>query len=218
MGILVTRLELFLTENANLSPQMKFVRSNLRNAKSELRHRIIAALAAISAEQRAAGSAKICARLRELPAWKNAKSVLFFAPMPEEPDIWPLVAEALAAGKMTALPRFHAATRNYTAGCLQNLRSDIVPGHFGIREPAARCPEISLNHFDLVLVPGIAFDWRGRRLGRGKGYYDRLLAEMRGVKCGIAFAEQLVDEVPTGPSDVHLDLIVTPERDRKTAD
>ncbi len=192
--------------------------TDIRVAKAALRRQINAALAAMSPEQRAAGSPKICARLRELPAWKNARSVLLFTPMPTEPDIWPLLAEALAAGKIAALPRFHAAARSYTAARVQDLQSDIVSGHFGIREPAAACPEIPLNHFELLLVPGVAFDWRGHRLGRGRGYYDRLLAEGRGVKCGIAFEEQMVNAVPVGLADVRMDYIVTPARSGEAGD
>jgi len=166
----------------------------------------------MSAAQRHAGSAKICARLRDLAAWKNAKSVLLFAPMPAEPDIWPLLAEALAAGKAVALPRFNAAVRNYVAVRVLDWRNDVVSGHFGIREPTVRCPEVPLNHLDLFLVPGIVFDWHGHRLGRGKGFYDRLLANLSGVKCGIAFDEQVVKAVPVGPSDVRMDFVLTPAR------
>ena len=166
----------------------------------------------MSPEQRTALSAQICARLREQPAWKNAGAVLLFAPLPEEPDLWPLLAEALAAGKIAALPRYHPAEKNYVACRVQNVRSDIVIGQFGIREPAARCPEILLNRFDLILVPGVAFDWHGRRLGRGKGFYDRFLAGTRGVKCGTAFDEQMVNEVPAGPSDARMNFMLTPQR------
>ncbi|MBP9903534.1 MAG: 5-formyltetrahydrofolate cyclo-ligase, partial [Verrucomicrobia bacterium] len=69
-----------------------------------------------------------------------------------------------------------------------------------------------LNRLDLVLVPGVAFDPRGGRLGRGQGYYDRLLAGVRGTKCGVAFDEQIVDAVPVGPLDIRLNCILTPTR------
>ena len=69
-----------------------------------------------------------------------------------------------------------------------------------------------LNRLDFVLVPGIAFDLQGRRLGRGKGYYDRLLAEVRGKTCGVAFDEQIVDEIPVEPHDIHVNCILTPTR------
>ena len=94
----------------------------------------------------------------------------------------------------------------------------MVTGQFGIREPAARCPEIPLSRLDLILVPGVAFDWHGRRLGRGKGFYDRLLAGTRGVKCGIAFDEQMVNEVPAGSLDARMNFMMTPTRGVEIAD
>jgi 5-formyltetrahydrofolate cyclo-ligase len=69
-----------------------------------------------------------------------------------------------------------------------------------------------LNRLDLVLVPGVAFDARGGRLGRGKGFYDRLLSAVNGTKCGVAFDEQIVDAVPVGPLDVLVNCILTPTR------
>jgi 5-formyltetrahydrofolate cyclo-ligase len=64
----------------------------------------------------------------------------------------------------------------------------------------------------LALVPGVAFDVRGGRLGRGRGFYDRLLAGVSGAKCGVAFDEQIVDAVPAGPLDIRLNCILTPTR------
>ena len=75
-----------------------------------------------------------------------------------------------------------------------------------------------MNRLDLVLVPGVAFDLQGRRLGRGRGFYDRLLADVDGIKCGIAFDEQMVNEVPAGPPDVRLNFILTPTRCVEIAD
>ncbi len=185
--------------------------------KAALRKQIRAALEKFSPAARATLSAQIRDRLKELAVWKNAGSVLFFAPRPDELDLWPLLEEALTAGKIAALPRYHPAGKNYIACRVQNLRSEIAPGAFGIREPAARCPEIPLSRLDLILVPGVAFDWHGRRLGRGKGFYDRWLAGTRGVKCGIAFDEQMADEIPTGPSDVRMNFILTPTRGAEIA-
>jgi 5-formyltetrahydrofolate cyclo-ligase len=138
--------------------------------------------------------------------------VLFYAPLPGELDLWPLAADALAGGKTVALPRFVPARRSYIACQVQDLERDLEPGHFGIREPGARCPPILLNGLDLLLVPGVAFDLHGRRLGRGKGFYDQLLAGVRGLKCGVAFEQQLVDAVPAGRNDVCMNCILTPTR------
>jgi 5-formyltetrahydrofolate cyclo-ligase len=137
---------------------------------------------------------------------------LLFAPLTDELDAWPLVELALMAGKTVALPAFVSGTNTYTARRIGDVARDVVAGKFGIREPADGCKEIALNQLDLVLVPGLAFDARGGRLGRGKGFYDRLLAGVRGTKCGVAFDEQLVDAVPVGPHDIRLNCILTPTR------
>ena len=185
---------------------------DIQEAKALLRRQIRDALQKISTAARTTLSVQIRDRLKEQAIWKNAGAVLFFAPLPDELDLWPLLEEALAAGKIAALPRFNPAGKNYVAGRVQNVRSDIVTGQFGIREPAAWCAGIPLDRLDLILVPGVAFDWHGHRLGRGKGFYDRLLAGTRGVKCGITFDEQLVNDVPAGPSDVRMNFILTPTR------
>jgi 5-formyltetrahydrofolate cyclo-ligase len=190
---------------------------DIQAAKAALRKQIRGALEKISPAARTALSAQIRDRLKEQAIWKNAGSVLFFAPLPDELDVWPLLDDALAAGKIAALPRFNPAGKSYVACRVQNVRSEIVTGEFGIREPAARCPEIPLSRLDLILVPGVAFDWHGHRLGRGRGFYDRLLADVRGVKCGITFDEQMVNDVPVGPSDVRMNFILTPARGAKIA-
>jgi len=154
----------------------------------------------------------MCSLLQQQTSWKSAGPVLFFAPLPAEPDIWPLFEEALRSGKTVALPRFSSQTQSYAAGVVQNPQTDLQSGQFGIREPGLSCPEIPLNRLDLVLVPGVAFDARGGRLGRGKGFYDRLLAAVNGTKCGVAFDEQIVDAIPVGPMDVRVNCILTPTR------
>ena len=104
----------------------------------------------------------------------------------------------------------------WDAKCM-DLDADLATGKFGIREPRSHCGEILLNHLDLALVPGVGFDLKGRRLGRGRGFYDRLLAQISGTKCGVGFDEQIVEAIPTEPHDVHLNYILTPTRWSKVA-
>ena len=193
------------------------MKPDIQTAKVALRKQIRASLQKISPAAREAASAQVRALLKEQSFWGNAASVLFFAPASNEVDAWPLLEEALLTGKTAALPRFDSADQSYIACRVQNLRSEIVTGEFGIREPSAKCAEIPFSKFDLVLVPGVAFDLRGHRLGRGRGFYDRLLAEARGVKCGVAFDEQIVNEIPVGPLDVQVDFILTATRCVKVA-
>jgi 5-formyltetrahydrofolate cyclo-ligase len=182
------------------------------SAKAALRASLRARLQAVPPADRAAHSASLRARLRGQEPWRTARSVLFYAPLPDEPDVWPLVEEALAAGKTVLLPRFDPATQAYAACRVRNLSRDLAEGKFGIREPAHRCPTAGLNRLDLALVPGVGFTADGRRLGRGKGFYDRLLASVSGAKCGIGFDEQLVAQIPLGPHDICLDYLLTPTR------
>ena len=161
---------------------------------------------------RASESATLCQRLIQSAIWEETRTVLFYAPLPTEPDIWPALQFILRQGLTVALPRFDPTAGCYAAAVLQDPVRDVGIGLHGIREPASHCPEHPLNLLDLVLVPGVAFDLRGRRLGRGAGYYDRLLNGVRGTTCGIAFDEQISGELPVEPHDVFVDCILTPTR------
>lgn len=184
--------------------------SDLAQLKAQLRARITARAAQATPEQHAADSAAICKRLPQLPIWPRAGVVLFFAPLPTEPDIWPVLKLALAQGKVVGLPRHCAAEDTYRPYRILDADRDVAPGHFGIREPVAGCPALALDRIDLVLVPGVGFGLNGGRLGRGKGYYDRLLAKVSGIKCGVAFDWQIEPEIPLAPHDVAMDWLVSP--------
>ncbi|MGA9778050.1 MAG: 5-formyltetrahydrofolate cyclo-ligase [Limisphaerales bacterium] len=183
---------------------------DLHGRKSALRRQIYEALQKISPAVRAVESIGLCDRLE--PQLQSARAILLFAPLPDEPDVWPLLEKLLPTKKICALPAFDSTTQIYSARRVQNLTTDIAAGKFGIREPSASCAEIPLEKFDLILVPAVAFDRHGHRLGRGRGFYDRLLANAHGIKCGAAFDRQLVKEIPAGTRDVRMDFIVTPTR------
>jgi 5-formyltetrahydrofolate cyclo-ligase len=181
-------------------------------SKEKLRQQIAAVLDGLEPDFRVSSSQAAREILQHQPVWQNAKSILLFAPMEGELDVWPLVTVALGSGRAVALPRFDRVTRAYAAFGIVDPHRDVQTGYYGIREPSSHCEPMPLNRLDLVLVPGVAFDLHGRRLGRGKGYYDRMLANVRGATCGVGFDEQLVDEVPVEPHDVYLNWILTPTR------
>ena len=182
------------------------------HAKPALRARLRAELQAHSSTSAASASAALCVRVRASPLWQTARAVLLFFPLPSEPDSSLLLDDALASGKLFALPRFNATTHTYEAVQVRDLARELVTGPFGVREPTADCPLAPMNRLDLALVPGLGFDARGHRLGRGKGHYDHLLAGFTGMKIGVAFDFQIVTEVPAEPHDIVLDAVVTPTR------
>jgi 5-formyltetrahydrofolate cyclo-ligase len=137
---------------------------------------------------------------------------LFYAPLEDEPDTSLLWPEAASENKVIALPAFDAVAGHYLVRQAVDVRQPLPRGKFGIPEPPADAPGLALNQLDLALVPGVAFDLSGRRIGRGSGYYDRLLASVPAIKCGVAFDQQITAELPAEPHDVLVDCILTPTR------
>jgi 5-formyltetrahydrofolate cyclo-ligase len=180
--------------------------------KTDWRRRFRAGLKGLSQAQRDEASAMARDLLRLQTVWQQAGVILFYAATPGELDLSPLITEALQAGKRAALPGFVNETGTYQAFEISHLTRDCAPGKFGIAEPAAHCPPISLKRLDLVLAPGLGFDLSGRRLGRGQGFYDRLLAGIAGAKCGVAFDLQVVAQIPAAGHDVSMNYILTPTR------
>jgi 5-formyltetrahydrofolate cyclo-ligase len=160
----------------------------------------------IRPEERAAASAAVCKRLRASKEFRSADSILMYAPLPDELDVLPLMTDE----KRFCFPRYQA-NRLYAAARVESAGA-LVPGKFGILEPASDATEILVDEIALVILPGVAFDANCRRLGRGRGFYDRWLIEIAGHKMGVGFDHQLIDAVPCEAHDVHLDAVVTPLR------
>jgi 5-formyltetrahydrofolate cyclo-ligase len=183
-------------------------------AKAGLRQQIRAALDRISLAVRLAESLDLCRRLE--PQLQSAHTILFYAPLPDELDVWPLL-EKLLPTKICGLPAFDPLTQTYSARRVRNLETDIATGKFGVSEPLPGCEVIPWGRFDLALVPGLAFDLHGNRLGRGRGFYDRILEQIQGVKCGVGYDIQLRATIPTEPHDARVSFIATPARCVKIA-
>lgn len=184
-------------------------------SKGELREMMRLESARHSEEERARYSERICRRIREQRIWQSSGSILFFWPIGTEPDLRPLCEEALHAGKNIAFPKFVSELGRYGAFKVTDPQNGLISGQFGIREPTVGAPAIDLKVLDLVFVPGISFSFDGMRLGRGKGYYDRLLSQVSGFKCGVAFDWQISPEIPREAHDIRLDCVVTPSQWRQ---
>jgi 5-formyltetrahydrofolate cyclo-ligase len=206
--------------STNMSPITPHTAPDLAliEAKSRMRNDVLGRRDAMSAAGRVEDAALCRARLLALPAFINAKTVLCYMSFGTEIDTQTIFAEALKQNKVVALPRMiKDQSPPYTPRlALHEVsgESELVSGKWGIREPRATCPAVPFDVVDLVLVPGVAFDRRGHRLGYGKGYYDRLLPARRpnSLLVALAFDCQLVDEVPVSAHDVSIDLLITPSQ------
>lgn len=181
------------------------------DAKRRLRASVRTRLSLIPALDRQQASLAVCARLLSAEAFRNGGPVLGFVALPDEIDVLPALRQAASLGREIALPRWNPDTQDYVPALTQ-WETPLRPGPFGVLEPPPDAPVRSIDRLDLILVPGVAFDRTGRRLGRGKGFFDRLLARAACARrWGIAFDQQIVDEVPTAAHDVNVHLLVTPE-------
>jgi 5-formyltetrahydrofolate cyclo-ligase len=186
----------------------------LREAKRELRDRVLQVRDGLSGGDRSQASTAIATAIAVRVDFRAAATVLLSLSFRSEWDTRPLVAAALAAGKAVAAPRVHAASRMLEPCLVTDPDLDLAPGFGGISEPLPHCAPVALAAIDWVLVPGVAFDASGFRIGYGGGYYDRLLPLLRpeARRVSGAFELQLVDRVPAATYDVRVDAIVTERR------
>ena len=181
-------------------------------AKQALRGRVLAQRDDLPAETRTADSHAISARIEALPSFALAQTIVLTLPFGSEWDTRPLAARALRVGKRVVVPRVDRVARMLRLHAVVDLDADVVAGYLNIPEPRESRPIVEPDAIDWVLVPGVAFDRSGRRLGYGGGFYDRLLPLIRASAPRIAgaFDVQIVDEVPAGPHDRRVDGVVSP--------
>lgn len=178
--------------------------------KEELRREVRVRLRALLPDDRERAAAEIARRVWEVPEVASARTLLVYAALPGEVPTAEIAAEARRRGLAVIYPRCLPEARALTLHRVER-ESGLVPGAFGILEPGAGCPVTAVEEVDAALVPGVAWDRTGGRLGRGAGYYDRLLgsAGWRAARVGLFWDAQEAPEIPVDPWDVPLDVVVT---------
>jgi 5-formyltetrahydrofolate cyclo-ligase len=175
--------------------------------KKELRRQIKAAKAAVPMEEKLRRSQGIMSQVAELKPFADAEVVLLYWSMDDEVQTHRFVEEQYRAGKTVLLPCVDGddlVLRQYTG--LEQMKAG---EQFGIGEPTGAIFD-DLGKVGAIVVPGVAFDRQGHRMGRGRGFYDRLLASTpNAYKIGVAFDFQMVPQVPVEPHDKMMDVVVT---------
>ena len=178
--------------------------------KEKIRRRILKLRNSFSAEERREKSERIKEKLFTFFEFKTAKVILLYAAKGSEVETEEMIEEALSSGKKVGLP----LTKGKGLLFSQIFSyEELSPSTLGILEPKKERP-IPLDKVDLVVIPGIAFDAKGNRIGFGRGFYDRFLSRIpkRILKIGLAFELQVVETIPEGLTDIPVDKIITEKR------
>ena len=181
-----------------------------RARKERLRKRLIAVRMGLDRGQVEVSGQAILERVLSLEAYRRAKLVHTYVSSKEnEVDTRALICACLAHGKRVAVPVVMSGTKTLAHALIDGL-DQLVVGPWGLAQPdpAAATWLPAAARIDLVVVPGLAFDRRGHRIGWGGGYYDRFLAQIQAVKIGLCYDELVLDCIPGEPHDVPVDLVV----------
>jgi len=159
---------------------------------------------------------RMCERFMSLVTYRYAGTILLYAPKSIEIDVMPIAEAALASGRNVAFPRCYDNDEGIHLMSFHIVRSldELEPGAYGIREPSQSLPlyDPKDSKNDVIIVPALAYDRQGYRLGYGGGYYDRFLAGFSGTKAGFAYSRSISPKLPRSRYDLPVDVIVTERR------
>ena len=179
--------------------------------KKGLRQKMRALLSAQSGEDRKQKSRVIQKKLWRHPSFLNASTVCFYVALPMEVNTHPMIKESLKMGKKVLVPSVDLENKELKLKEIRDFREDLAPGALGILEPVSTSKKADARDVECCVVPGLAFDGHANRLGRGGGYYDRLLEKLpeNAAKIGLAFSFQVLPKIPLENCDRPLDIVLT---------
>jgi len=180
--------------------------------KVELRSQLRNRLVAMSPEQRKDKSRKACRNLIATEQFQDASVIMMFLSLPHEVDTSDAILHAWQLGKIVVVPKISWQQRHMIPVQINSLDTGFSTGTWGLRNPTTGVP-IPFGQIDLVVAPGLGYDRKGNRLGRGGSFYDRFFAnkDLKATRCGLAFVEQVMELIPTTESDEPVEWLVTDE-------
>lgn len=180
---------------------------NVKEAKNELRKKYKLLRGALSKEEKKALDEAICSQTVSLASFRFADTVLIYAPTGSEIDVLPIACYAIECGKRVAFPRCNATDHTMEFKYVSSL-DELYEGEYSIREPAEDAESVTDFSRSICIVPALVFDRAGYRIGYGKGYYDRFLGGYTETKLGLVYSDFILDRVPRGRFDRHVDILV----------
>ncbi len=188
---------------------------DIRAAKEQIRKDMVKIAGELNNKQLAEKVQGIEQRLFEFANFLEARIALLYVSGEHEVPTSGIIKRAFDYQKIVVLPVFDPGRRKITVFKIDHPDKDLVPGPRGVAEPNPdRCKVVPLNRIDIAIIPGLAFDEKGARIGSGRGYYDRFIPELPITtrKVALAYEEQLVPQLPTDPHDKYVDIIITDKR------
>jgi 5-formyltetrahydrofolate cyclo-ligase len=188
---------------------------DLREKKSEIRKTTLALRDGMTEKKRLKKSVEIMDRLFDFANFLEAKVVLFYMNVNSEVATEAMIRKAMEYEKGVVLPWIDQKAKGIVPIKVDDLSRDIQPGYRNIPEPIPQqCKVMPFEHIDLAIMPGIAFDERGGRIGHGTGFYDKLIPKLDVTtrKVALAFECQIVPQIPMEPHDRYIDIIITERR------
>ena len=178
--------------------------------KSALRHEIKQRLVQMSKEDRIAQSKQICERIIDSDVFGKASVVMTYLSMPHEVDTTPVILHAWQQGKTVVIPKVSWQHRHMIPVEITSLDTGLKEDQRGLRNPINGVP-VPFDEIDLVITPGLGFDKKGNRLGRGGAFYDNFFKheKITAALWAVAFSRQVCDEIPHDDDDVPVDAVVT---------
>jgi 5-formyltetrahydrofolate cyclo-ligase len=180
--------------------------------KKRLRARILNRLSSIGREERAKKSLAIKKKIFALPEFKRARRIMFYIPKDNEVDTGSMIKQSIQLGKEVIVPAILPDRKELASCRLKDYQQELTRGPYGVYQPEVT-EEALVNpeEIDLFIIPGLVFDAKGNRLGRGRGYYDRFLARLPQhiPRIGVAFRFQMVDDLPCDEYDQPVDRLVS---------
>ena len=178
--------------------------------KAQLRRIIKSRLVQMDVSERAEKSKKVCQHLIETDEFRKSHTVMIYLSFSHEVDTTSIILQCWQREKTVVAPKVSWQQRHMIPVEIKSLESGISTGASGLRNPVTGLP-MPIEDIDMVVAPGLAFDRKGNRLGRGGAYYDRFLGaeQLKATVCSLAFSEQIVDVVPVEEHDQRVDFIIT---------
>jgi 5-formyltetrahydrofolate cyclo-ligase len=187
----------------------------VREKKQEIRNEISTFFNSLSSDVLEANTRIIENRLFEFANFLESKIVMLYVNTENEVATQSIISRAYDFNKIVVLPAFDTAKSTMKLMKVDNPKKDLITGPRGILEPnPARCKAVPLDCIDIAIIPGVAMDEKGGRIGSGDGYYDRIIPDlpMTTRKVGLVLEGQLVPQVPMEAHDKHVDIIITEKR------